>query len=428
MKKTENKTLLEELMTFYTKQSMYCIALSLCIAYGTHALPSYQQWKKEQQLAWTQKNYYERCDRSKDLVIALKPWFRGSKPTTKDLYSYNLLKELWQAPPIKATSDMSREWLRNIEEQRMREYFSHENPSSDQQAWLERAKNALGVADAQVALGSTGKPFMAFASSTALDEAYIALDESPNKKHTIFTAYHECGHIAHGDEPYAGTRRITPESFIEAAENKALIEKVKTYKDKAQAQLDTTTKVGKTLLQTLSQYKKLWQEPKDKYDYNRILQGRIQEQKADLAAFVKLFEEKQFDIMFYMIHLWATQTGERAFVATGTEFVHPSYTERALYLLGFLVEQGIDVNAALQAYEKIRVTKSVFKDMNMLIEVYEKLSKDKKVSNIDDFLKVYEDLKKGSNTIDKDKLFKAFESTSKNTDKDVSLSTETVVL
>ncbi len=389
-------------MTYYFKKSVYSITLLICVLHSAHSKP-YQQSKKEH------VGQVERCDRAKPHVTSLKKWYRGAKPTPKDLHSYNLLRQLWKVTPVKTVLDMSKEWLRDMEEERMREYCNHKNPSQNQKAWLSRAQEALEVTDVKVSLGSTGQPFAANVSATALGDAYIALDESENKKFTIFTAYHECGHIANGDEPYQVGAYKPPEVFVELFENKAITEKVALYLDKAQKHLDQKTTVGKTLHETLLRHKKLWQEPASKQEYARVLKGRIQEQKADLAAFSKLFEEKQFDVMFYIIHLWATQKGERAFVATGTEYVHPSYAERALYLIGYLIDQGIDVNGALQAYEKVRGTKSAFKDMNVLIESYENLYKTKKVTDVDEFLKVYEDLKKEPGTIDESRLTKAFD-------------------
>jgi hypothetical protein len=269
------------------------------------------------------------------------------------LYDYNFLRELLHLSPASSVDEIDKTWASEVAEEvnpyGTMDLHGYGVPLSGQKELIDQARKLLDIQE-EIAVFSFPS-MIGGASGTIKGKPYIALCRTPDLDGHLYTIYHELGHIVHHDSQNTGLMLAgskSPQEFLDDPEFKADIDRITRYLELGKKALDTSTDVGKRIHAILAQHATLWNPPADPQKYKEMLVERGQEERADLFALDKLFEQKNIGPLLTTIDEWSSSN---YIVAEGAQDPHPSSIERALYIAGFLVDKGIDVNAALREWE-----------------------------------------------------------------------------
>jgi hypothetical protein len=164
--------------------------------------------------------------------------------------------------------------------------------------------------------------------------------------------YHELGHVVHRDHAKSLSMDDDVLAFkdeLNRPEFKAALEKIKHYTELGKKAFDNTTNVGSRINKILAKRSTFWIEPEDKAEYTKMLYLRGKEQRADLFAIQRLYKQEKLSAILQAIRDYVID--RNYVVARGSKDVHPSDFERALYMAGFLVDKGMDINKAFKEWE-----------------------------------------------------------------------------
>jgi hypothetical protein len=289
------------------------------------------------------------------------------------LYPYNFLRELLGVPRISSLEEIDRAWFNKaaydadlaalIEE-------GHMVPTPAQKklvdAEIERLKLAMpvipfihpGEEGSEVGLLGT-KTFISFCKNLDLDTR-------------LSTLYHVLGHLKHND---AATRRAVAAGMkgIGSMRNqKDFIEDVKAIKNYMQLGWEAVPSLQATVLgrhlyslldygnphseanMLMEKYGVLWDPPKEEEEKEQLSYSREVDERADLFALRELYKQGRMSAILTL--LWNHGMSDfnsrtEPDVIAGTLSHNPSDVERALYTIGFLRAQGIDVPEVLYDWE-----------------------------------------------------------------------------
>lgn len=264
-------------------------------------------------------------------------------------HDYNFLRKLLHKPPIDSVSDINTAWLSQVEEESLAQTAGFERPTYAQLTLLRQAQKIIGMKK-NIAAASVTK-----SESGHAGYRHVAICKDPDLDRTLGLIYHELGHIMHNDAYFGeqvSQQKISAQKIMERPEFKTDTRQITQYLNLGKKALDSSTSLGKYLRKILRKQTTFWNPPADQETYTQSLYQMNSEQRADLFELRELFKQNRIDTILSEIDYFALRepTSEQHIVAS-EDATHPSDVERALYMIGFLVEKGIDVNGAIRQYE-----------------------------------------------------------------------------
>lgn len=309
-----------------------------------------------------------------DLAVQVNNFLEKNKPidrsnVTESLYPYNFLRELLGLPTKPTLQADDRAWFKTILPE-LELYFlvetdQVETPSIAHKKLLEEAIQLLNIqrkvyaAQHKQPLGGTTM------SRSATGLTYIALCGSPDVDTRLSVLYHELGHVHHDD---AGGIRLIEDNKTKPADLynqpafKDDLDAIARYLQKGIELVPTlqNTQMGKLLTNYLAnpevqrvfhKYGTFWIPPDYPDEYQKMIYYRGTEQRADLFALRNLLKYGMMSSILTFIDTFGIQREKPYLIAHKSKDHHPSGLERALYLLGYLADQGINVSKVLYAWE-----------------------------------------------------------------------------
>jgi hypothetical protein len=316
---------------------------------------SYELWREQLSQDLIAEGISYKLEQTRELLSMLSEAFTNNADTANRtpeiIFIYNFVRELWDQPTIENIDTIDRNWLEMIETDRLAQELGLETVSTNHITMVEDAQRVMNVAERLLLLKNRSK-FDAHVGTSALGNTFMALCGTAELEYSLFIVYHELAHLVHNDTLLKNelAEDQSPRYFLELPEFKRDLDDIKNYTELGKHAFDDSTSVGRRVHKVLKEYDSFWIEPEDKETYDQMLVLRGTEQRADVLAFKKLFEQNHLNSLLRVIDLYAKQTGYWSVQAIKDEHIHPSAFERALYLAGFLVSRGIDVNKALAAW------------------------------------------------------------------------------
>jgi hypothetical protein len=224
--------------------------------------------------------------------------------------------------------------------------------TSQHKKFVAYAQTLMGVNEEILVLKNQHQ-FDAQVGSAPSGKTYIGLCGTNDVEYNSFIVYHELAHLFHNDtlmKNQVSTGEKLSSYFLELPDFKADLDAIERYKELGKTAFDTTSLIGKRIHKVLQEYDNFWIAPEDEETYTDMLFLRGTESRADLLACKKLLEQKNIDPLLRIIDLYSKQTGYWGIQAIGDTYPHPSAFERALYIAGFLVDHGIDINEAFKKW------------------------------------------------------------------------------
>lgn len=368
-----------------THLSKLCLALLITtsiVAQGQNSHLTYEQWKETKIKQWGNDSSFipniqellfqaGTKDQSREELLQ-----QCDKPTA--LYAYNLLREKLEKSTIQSTGEIDEKWIIKTakqlgsiavkEELNQQGTFTLVDPEPWQKTIINEARKNANITNDQV-IYCVKFPFdtqenmsfyvdqMSGANSTILMIAYMYnLDE------LLFHIYHELGHVKNNDtdpikirkkqypafeEEYYTTNNTIENFSKDFPKTNAHLELIRNYVDSAKKELNSSSDIGKRILSNISNIVQFWNAPNTAEQYIKTAIGRAIESRADLFACEHLFKQNKLDTLLYFIRAMGTAD----YVISDYD-EHPSHVERGLYIAGYLISKGIDINKALHEFEQ----------------------------------------------------------------------------
>jgi hypothetical protein len=282
--------------------------------------------------------------------------------------AYNLLRQRNCLATVKSAEEIDYPWVASFLTPEIVDQLFYgrqgDEPTEGQKRMVDRALEYLGFKGkiklvrsyregASTHLGGSDVPVIHYFSELqgmkANDTALVTLDANPERNRMLFYFHHEMGHAI--NEDVRSLTKITKgfsSIAIEQAKIKGVLDRVDRLEALGRKAIGQSTEIGKEMSFILARHVIFWKPPKDKREYERTLLGRTMEIRADLFAADKLWGIGEIDPILQIIVSWG---GDGYIVVEGNRDEHPSSFERALYLVGFLADKGVNVNAELERFE-----------------------------------------------------------------------------
>jgi hypothetical protein len=250
-----------------------------------------------------------------------------------------------------ATLGAKKSELDNLDDSRIIEEMDFEDLSKASAMQKALVKEAQRIVQLEKKVRVVSVPGKKAFSSILEDTHIIALCDFPDLDYRLFAIYHELGHVVNND-----ATRITSvfkdsrasSRFLEEPSLRKAIERAEKYLEIGKRSFTSETALGEHINQVLIGQTSFWVPPSDPVRYKNSIYFRACEQRADLYALEKLYEQELLTPIITIINTWA-RLGQ--VVTYSDEDRHPSRFERALYLAGFLVDKGLDINALVSQWE-----------------------------------------------------------------------------
>lgn len=318
---------------------------------------TYDDWKEGIHKKWQEEGMQKFATQLLCIVNRMSEEIKEDPATlyaqTRYAYGYTLLRELLcPEEPIQHFSCIDHEWLKQVQEAvRLYQFLEQENyqlPSRHHVQLLKEAQERTGIkADICLAL-CPNQGSWTYVDAQDETKNYIALCQASDVDLQMCFIYHELAHVAYKDSIHkvqieSGDKK--PQDFLNELLFKEDLASVKKYRALGKKAFDDTTDLGKKVKDRLARSVFFWSPPIERGEYENMVYFKGVEQRADLFACRKLLEHGKLSaILRYIVHLLASDY----VIAEGSNDTHPSDFDRALYCAGFLVENGVDINKALQ--------------------------------------------------------------------------------
>lgn len=268
------------------------------------------------------------------------------------LYNYNYLRELLELDPVRSQEEIDHAWLDHLDEETTIriavQKFDLLPPTEDQKILVAKAKKKANL-----------KKLFALSSRSELygysQPTFIALGKNPDSDTQYATLYHELGHIVHNDHECQKHISDGKKSVFDTLNDplfKSDLKRIERAIKQGALVLNLTTKIGRQI-DSFRAYKKLSIPPKQEAKRPMWLYLRALEQRADLYATEELFKEGRLSVLLRQLeyYVFPEDTPIPFVVAYGDSTFYPSDIERALFIAGFLAEQGIAVNQLIRTWQ-----------------------------------------------------------------------------
>lgn len=338
----------------------------------------YKFWKADQQERWglvglegspplQWQEYASRVDHflSKNKQI-------DASNIENSLFPYNLLRELLGLSTKSTLQADDKKWFKAIFPEILLYYHVEKGQIKEattaQKKLIEEAVRLLNIREkiyaAQYATGSEATHAQTVTSYPS-ELTFIALCQTPDIDYRLSALFHELGHVSHNDTKHdhlikaneAKPKDFSSQPLFKADINDVMrylqrgIEIVPTLKNTTIGQKLATYLADPKVQKTFNQYGMFWIPPDKPDEYQKTSYSRGQEQRADLFAVKNLLKHD-------MVSAILTEVDQRLFYSYENPYLiarglrtHPSDLERALYMLGFLADQGINLPELIYAWE-----------------------------------------------------------------------------
>jgi hypothetical protein len=235
-------------------------------------------------------------------------------------------------------------------------------------------KRKLGIKDEIIVAASTFDTGLhAQAMPSGSNKYHFLVLGGTDQDLHVHAIYHELGHIVHGVQEIVEDY----DSFFKQPAVKGDLNRIDHYIELGKKAFNSTSNIGKHVLKILSHYDNFWNNSSlDQVTRARIEFGRAQEKRADLFALDNQFKHEKLNTILAPLYFYVYFD---YIVVEGSSDIHPSTFERALYFAGFLVDKGIDVNAAFKKFEE----KGICRDYTRIVPEKELISKKSRKLRID---------------------------------------------
>ncbi len=276
------------------------------------------------------------------------------------LFAYNFLREGLHLPLAPSSDEIDRDWLlikkldalEGLKEakdpviaQEIIAYLPGAAPATFAQLMLINKTLRLLDLDVSEKLIALRHPSCIVSGEIfrgkATDTLYIALCDHHDLAEQVSTLYHELGHIASQDIPHHSDKRC--EDFTDD------LVYVQAYRKLGKTAFSTSTTLGKNIASILTSKPAFWVAPADREQYKKALIHRLSEKKADLFAVEHLLAQQQLSIIMHLLGS-ALASIHGIGSVTAKQNSHPSFFERLLYMAGFLVAHGVNIDQLLDAW------------------------------------------------------------------------------
>ncbi len=339
---------------------------------ATPVKEEYEVWKGHERAIWKRQDEKSLPYQLFDLAHQVNESLARNVPNTLSnaeflLFPYNFLRELLQLETKSSLQEADRAWLKTIlpelELNALAEKGDIERAAPEAQKLMDRVVHSLNI---QKKIYAALDPYGGHSGKTDTGLTYIALLKTPDPDRQLFVIYHELGHIYYNDsenERLIADKKITPEELYKKHCFKADCDAIKKYVRRGIELVFSlrNTYLGKLLSKSLvlpevrealTKRGTLWIPPTNHAEYQKIAYFRCTEQRADIFAIKNLLKHKLLSTVLAGINAYGgTYDKQPQLIANSTE-THPSHLERALYMLGYLKEQGINVPSVLYNWEK----------------------------------------------------------------------------
>lgn len=382
--------------------SLFFLLIPVCTFSPLLQSKTYEDWKNNKVAEWKHlkiSTFAQACNSLTTSILRSLDEQQNVPKTT--FYAYHFLRELLHVSPPRSFTDINQEWLINVAEEADTYLFMEEykaEPATDAQIeLLQKAKNLLNLKDKIPAFSwkdvtSAGR---AEIGGKSVDAIFFSQNSNPALE--VFELYHELGHILYQDNAVKqlimrGSK--TMQELLDDSQFKATREYSTRAIQLGKKAFDASTKIGKHVIDimdkitnnkknllvcnkkisdidgflksipaaflqwfgycqkyedVISGNENFWVIPRDTSSFQNVLYSREIENRADIFAANSLIEQGKLDVIFRMMAQLATSY----VIAQGDQDLHSSDFERLLCIAGFLVDNGIDINAELKTwYEK----------------------------------------------------------------------------
>ena len=289
------------------------------------------------------------------------------------LYAYNFLRELLHRNTAQTFTAIDRQWVDQVRDEAspylvMEQQKTYKAPTSLQVYLVKKAKDLLKIRDELTTFSYEG---LGAAGILGPEKHYIALCDIPDIDQQIAIIYHELGHIVHKDaDNYAAILRNerTYTDFVQDPSFQSDINKIDHYQELGRKAFDKSTPIGQHIAGIFLQNPtlKLWAPPDNAEELQKMLYLRGIEKRADLFEMEQLFEQQLLGVLLSHIALYAF--GWTSVPLTAEAYHdHPSDLERALYMAGFLVDKGLDINKAFSEWYATGKCKALPMDLSDIL-------------------------------------------------------------
>ncbi len=321
----------------------------------------YVTWNDEIKQEWKKRKIESFACKIVDILIKIENALKEFRADSNNLffkkrflYCYNLLREMLHLDNAKTITEIDYPWIESIRKEALLneflEKYHYELAPDILENILTEAREAFHLDDSIVLAVRKGK-----GGTNAYGNGinfYIVLGLANEHNHQYKVFYHELGHIMlkHDKTPEMRNNTISLEEIDLLLSSDDFIqgrEKISKFINIGKKAFTNKTRLGKTINSIVSSMLPLWVLPLNDYEYKKTTLAREYEQQADLFACDKLLKLGKLDPILATIELYALSNYITAY---GNEDEHPSNFERALYMIGFLVDKGLDINQAFDEW------------------------------------------------------------------------------
>jgi hypothetical protein len=273
------------------------------------------------------------------------------------LYPYNLLRELLGMPHISSVQEVDKSWLEKVRDEvdiaalveagHVKLTPAQKKFIEDEIARLQLTVPLVLVSHTEEQMGQEGY---------IGTRRYLSVCKDPDLDTRLYILYHELGHIYQSD-PAAEEHRASDikdiQHYLELGWQIIPALQETTVGKHLYSLLDYDNPNGKAK-KLLELFHSLWFPTADDVKRKEMIAKRAEERRADLYMLQQLY--KQGRMSSILTFIWDYGMSDLSFrnkpwVIAWGDMSHPSDVERALYALGFLVAQGIDVPKVLYDWQ-----------------------------------------------------------------------------
>ena len=342
----------------------------------------YKRWKSETKIQWQSAlitpfarqvlTLINNIEHYTKLIMQEKNKFTQSLYQKNALYAYNFLRELLDQAPARPVTEIDRQWLDQVREEaasyQLIEQEKYQQPTTIQSYLLKQAQELLKIQDDIIPLS-----YADMGTTTVLGPGRygMVLCNVLSIEQLMAIIYHELGHIVNRDIETHTALSLDEKTYREVIQEpsfKSDINRIDHYREIGKKAFDRSTPIGKHITDILSDYPTLHFYPSldNEQKLQQVLYFLGREKRADLFELGSLFKNKLVDIILSHIALYAFGWSEVPLVPQ-PPFTHPSDMERALYMAGFLVDKGLDINKLFQEWYAKGTCKAIPKDITDFI-------------------------------------------------------------
>jgi hypothetical protein len=368
-----------------------CIGSDSCTEYETRLKEkenqplSYQEWKKAFITAseiLIDPSETEKLTRLKLLqLLATMVSINLERPDWRSdlsrvLYPYNFLRELLDELPVASLEEIATAWLERLKYELDFDVLIEEGHTPATPIQEEFAKAEVKRLSFERPIEVFTHPAIPGRSGPLGIKEFISFCRNPDLDTRLYILYHELGHIQHNDTAnYKGVELGKKTLSAVRAEPDVIadVEDIKRYLQLGWSAIPSLqeTILGKYLFEivhydnpTSSLYSQvselvkkphgLWIPPADVKEQEKAAYNLEKERRADLFALRHLYKQgRMSSILTFIRDFSMSDLSYRTtpwIIAVGATD-HPSDVERALYAIGFLIAQGVDVPKVLREWE-----------------------------------------------------------------------------